>query len=148
MTAIRLCSPEDAGSVLPLVARFHEEYGLDTTEEHREMALTPLLEGSPLGAVWIFGPARAPVGYMVVTFSWSLAMGGMDAYLDEIYIRPSVRGRGIASEALHAVGKALREGNVRALHLEVDRSAPATQRLFEKAGFRLRDRFGLMGMTL
>ncbi len=148
MTAIKLCTPEDASAILPLVARFHGEYGIDSDEDGRAAALTPLLEGSPLGAAWLFGPARAPVGYMVVTFSWSLEMGGMDAMLDEIYVRPSVRGRGIASQAIYEVGRALRDGGVKAMHLEVDREAPEGHRLYAKSGFTLRDRFSLMTRML
>ncbi|HCP81185.1 MAG TPA: GNAT family N-acetyltransferase, partial [Octadecabacter sp.] len=50
-TAIHLASPEDAPRLLPLIAAFHSEYGIVRTDEQREAALMPLLQGSPLGAV-------------------------------------------------------------------------------------------------
>ncbi|QQA44404.1 GNAT family N-acetyltransferase [Pelagovum pacificum] len=148
MTPIRLASADDAPAVLSLVARFHEEYGIAADDAHREAALMPLLEGSPHGAVWLFGPARAPLGYMIVSFTWSIELGGMDAFLDEIYVRPSVRGRGIATQALHALSVSLRDGGVKAIHLEVDRENEATHRLYARDGYKLRDRYCLMSRWL
>lgn len=144
MTQINLCAVEDADRLLQLVARCHEERGLETTEEHRQTALMPLLEGSPLGAAWMFGPLRAPVGYLVMSFSWSLEFGGMSGWIDELWIRPSVRGRGIASEALHGVSSALRDGGLRALHFHADREAEATRRLFLRNGFAVQEDACLM----
>ena len=97
-TAIHLATPQDAPRLLTLIEAFHAEVSISSTPQTREAALMPLLEGSPLGAAWLFGPAKAPVGYTVVAFGWSIEMGGMDAMIDELYIRPSVRKRGIAGE--------------------------------------------------
>ncbi len=147
-TAIHLATPNDAPRLLALIAKFHDEYGIDRTDEQREAALVPLLEGSPLGAAWLFGPAKAPTGYVIITFSWSMEMGGMDAFVDELFIRPSVRKRGIASEVLSAISTSLKDVGVTALHLEVDREDAATQRLYTRAHFKLRERFCLMTRTL
>jgi len=129
-TAIHLAGPDDAPRLLGLIAQFHAEYGIDRTDEQREAALTPLLEGSPLGAAWLFGPAKAPTGYTIITFGWSMEFGGMDAFVDELFIRPSVRKRGIASEVLMAISGSLSDVGVKALHLEVDREDDATIRLY------------------
>ena len=147
-TAIHLAGPEDAPRLLKLIAAFHAEYGIDRTDEQRETALMPLLEGSPLGAAWLFGPAKAPTGYVIITFGWSMEFGGMEAFVDELFIRPSVRRRGIASEVLSAISGSLRDVGVMALHLEVDREDAATQRLYARAHFTLRDRYCLMTRTL
>jgi len=147
-TAITLATPTEAAKILPLVAAFHSEHGIDMTDEARANALAPLLEGSPLGAVWFFGPTMAPTGYVIVTFGWSMEMGGMDAFVDELYIRPRVRKRGIASEVLAAIASSLSGVGVKALHLEVDREDKATQRLYARAHFKLRDRYSLMTRAL
>jgi GNAT superfamily N-acetyltransferase len=147
-TAIHLAGPDDAARLLPLIAAFHTEYGLKTRDEAREAALAPLLKGSPLGAAWLFGPKLAPTGYVIITFGWSMEMGGMDAFVDELFIRPSVRKRGIGSEVLSAIAASLKEVGVMALHLEVDREDDATQRLYTRAHFKLRDRYALMTRSL
>lgn len=142
--SLHLAGPEDLPRLMPLVAAFHAEMRIDQSEEVRSNGLRPLLDGSPHGAAYLIGPARAPIGYIVVTFGWSVEFGGLDGFIDEIYVRPGVRKRGVASEVLNALPRALSAAGLRALHLEVDRENSATQRLYEKAGFVRRDRYMLM----
>lgn len=142
--ALHLAKPQDLEKLMPLVMGFHREMDTGTEETALERALIPLLEGSPYGAVYLMGPARAPMGYIVLTFSWSVELGGMDGFIDEIYLRPAVRGRGIALEALQSLRKTLQSAGLMALHLEVDRENAASQRLYQKACFELRDRYSLM----
>lgn len=118
------------------------------TDAERTAALAPLLEGSPHGAAYLVGPSRAPIGYVIVTFGWSVEFGGMDGFIDEIYIRAAVRGRGIASEVLNALPAALAKAGVKALHLEVDRANAPVQRLYEKSGFTARPNYMLMSRRL
>ena len=148
MTQLTLCTADHAAALHALLGQFAEEYGLDGPAEDRESALAPLLSGSPYGMAYLLGPVRAPVGYVVVTLGWSLELGGMEAWIDEIFIRPSVRGRGLASEALLSLARALADAQVRAIHLEVLAEDEAHQRLYRKAGFALRDRYCLMTRTL
>lgn len=145
---LHLAGPSDADRLLPMVARFHDEMGIVTDEPGREAAIAPLLDGSPHGAVYLIGPARAPLGYLVVSFGWSIEFGGLDGILDELFVRPSVRGRGIAGDALSALARALGPAGLRALHLEVRRTDETTGRLYRRAGFVLRDDFALMSRHL
>ncbi|KPP87260.1 MAG: putative acetyltransferase [Rhodobacteraceae bacterium HLUCCA08] len=144
MTQLHLCTPDDLPRLMPLVAAFHAEYGLDLDDAHREAALMPLLEGSPHGAAWLIGPARAPVGYVVACFGWAIELGGLDGFVDELYIRPAVRGRGLASEALGALGTQLAGHGLKAFHLEVDRDDVKAQGFYKRLGYELRDRYALM----
>lgn len=146
--ALHLAGPADLDRLCALVAAFHAEEGLDSDEAQRRDALAPLLEGIPHGAAYLIGPARAPVGYLVVSFGWSVEFGGLDAMIDELYIRPPVRGRGIATEVLAALPRALAAGGVRAMHLEVDRENETAARLYGRVGFEGRDRYMLMSRRL
>ena len=116
--------------------------------EARAAGLHPLLDGIPHGAAYLIGPPRAPIGYVVVTFGWSIEFGGMDGFIDEIFIRPGVRGRGIATEVLLALPRALADAGVKALHLEVGTENAVAQRLYGRAGFRLREGYHLMTRLL
>lgn len=134
---LHLAGGEDLERLLPMVARYHEGEGIEMSEDVRAAALTPVLSGSPLGAVWFIGPKMAPVGYVAVSFGWSIEMGGMDAFIDELWVREKVRGRGMASEALTALIPALESAGVKALHLEVADGNPA-ERIYKRAGFKRR----------
>ncbi|RYH03354.1 GNAT family N-acetyltransferase [Salipiger sp. IMCC34102] len=134
-TAINLAGPDDLDRALALMARFHEEASLPYDDAHRRATMEPLLSGSPLGAVWLIGPQRAPLGYVMVTFGWSVAQGGMVGWLEELFIRPSVRGRGIGTEVLHAVTVSLRRAELRAMHVIVPDDAPELARFCARTGF-------------
>lgn len=136
-TAIHLGAASDLDRVLSLMERYHQEAGLPYDDAHRVEVVTPLLAGSPLGAIWLIGPARAPLGYLTVTFGWSVPAGGMVGWLAEAFIRPSVRNRGIGTESLHAVAVSLKAAGVKALHVQLDDATNAPARFCAKAGFAL-----------
>ena len=135
MTQIALAGPEDLDRLEALCAQFHAEMGYPTDTEHRRAALAPLLEGSPHGAAYLIGPRRAPVGYLVVTFTWSVELGGLDGYIDEIWMRGKVRGRGMGGEVLSALMRELAKAGLKSLHLETAPDSRAA-RLYERLGFR------------
>lgn len=146
--SLHLAKPDDLERLDALVGAFHQEQGIELSETARRDGLLPLLEGIPHGAAYLIGPARAPIGYVIVTFGWSVEFGGMDAFIDEIYLRRAVRKRGIATEVLISLPKALAGAGVKALHLEVDRDNEDVQRIYARAGFKSRDRYMLMSKHL
>lgn len=148
MTQLTLARPDDLDRLARLVADFHAEELIAQDDATRRAALLPLLEGSPHGAAYLIGPRLAPIGYVVVSFGWSIEFGGMDGFVDEIYIRRAVRGRGIGSEILMSLPKALAGAGLKALHLEVDRDNATARALYEKLRFDPRENYMLMTRKL
>jgi ribosomal protein S18 acetylase RimI-like enzyme len=148
LTQLTLAKPDHLQTLLRLAADYHEEHGMAQDAAARSGALGPLLEGSPHGAVYLAGPVRAPIGYVVITFGWSVASGGLDGFVDEIYVRPGVRGRGIGTELLHSVPRTLARAGLRAIHLHVDRDDARARRLYGRAGFQPREDAMLMSRRL
>lgn len=147
MNLLHLANTGDLEKLRPLVAAFHAHMGIEQSEEAREAALMPLLEGLPLGAAYLIGPRKAPVGYILISFGYSVELGGINASVDEFYIREKVRSRGMGSEVLMTLLPALREHGVKALHLEVSRADERAQRLYKRAGFEPRNGYMLMTRT-
>lgn len=139
---LHLAGSADIDRLLPMIAAYHGEAGIDVDDVHRRAAVLPLLEGSPHGAIWFIGPKMSPVGYVAVSFGWSIELGGMDGFIDEFWVREKVRGRGMGSEALHLLLKTLKETGLKAMHLEMAEGNPA-ERICRRAGFR-RGHFALM----
>ncbi|MDV7143825.1 GNAT family N-acetyltransferase [Tropicimonas sp. TH_r6] len=146
-TKLHMARTEDLDKLLGMVAAFHAEFGIVQDDDTRLAAVLPLLEGSPLGVVYILGPHNAPVGYVAISFGWSIELGGIDGYVDEFWVRPAVRNKGMGSEALAALVRALQDAGVRALHLETERDSPVST-LYERLGFEKRDRYCLMTADL
>lgn len=142
--ALHLAGADDIDRLLPLIAAYHAIENITQTEETRLAATMPLLHGSPHGAIWLIGPRRAPVGYIAICFGWSIEMGGLDGFVDEFFIRKSVRGRGMGGEILNALTRHLAETGLKALHLEVARENIRARKFYEKQRFIARDRYSLM----
>lgn len=142
--SVTLATTEHLDRLLSLVEAFHVEAGMNVTPEQRHGAIAPLLEGIPHGVAYLIGPARAPIGYVIISFGWSVEFGGMDGFIDEFFIRPGVRNRGIASEVLLSLPKALGDAGLTALHLEVESDNETAHKLYKRRGFELRDNYHLM----
>ena len=145
--ALTLATVEHFDRLIPLVAAFHAEEGIVLSDAARRDGVMPLLEGIPHGVVYLIGPARAPIGYIIVSFGWAVEFGGMDGFVDELFVRPGVRGRGIASEVLSSLPRALSGAGLKALHLEVGTTNAGAQKLYKRAGFAMRDGYHLMTRT-
>jgi ribosomal protein S18 acetylase RimI-like enzyme len=141
---LTLAKPEHLEKLIAMVTAFHEEAGINLSDQARRNGVAPLLDGIPHGVAYLVGPPRSPIGYIIVTFGWSLEFGGMDGFIDEFYVRPGVRGRGIASETLQTLPRALGDAGLTALHLEVDMTNDTARRLYTRAGFEARENYQLM----
>lgn len=142
--ALHLANIDDLPRLQSLVARFHTHESIEQSDTDRATALRPLLEGSPHGAAYLIGPRQGPVGYIIVSFGYAVAMGGIAGFVDEFYIRESVRGRGMGSEVLRTLMPALAEFGVKALSLEVDSRNDKAKRLYGRLGFEAREKHQLM----
>ncbi len=142
--ALHLAEPADLDRLLPMVAAFHATHGIDLTADQRLGAIEPLLEGSPNGVIYLIGPRKSPVGYIAIAFGWSIAFGGLDAFIDEFFIRDGVRGRGMGSEVLASLLPRLEAAGVTATHLEAHHANPRILELYRRHGFELRADYHLM----
>jgi len=141
---LTLGKPEHLEKLFSLVTSYHAEVGITLSDEARLAGLTPLLEAIPHGVAYLIGPPRSPIGYTVVTFGWSLELGGMDATINEFYVRSGVRGRGVATETLQKLSKALGDARLVALHLQLNNIDDTNRRLFTRVGFTVRENHHVM----
>lgn len=146
-TKLHMARPEDLDRLLGMVAAFHAETGIAQDDETRLAAVLPLLEGSPHGVVYILGPRNAPIGYIAISFGWSIGRGGIEGFLDEFWIRRAVRRKGMGGEALSALTLALRDAGLQALHIRAPQDNPVA-RLGQRLGFRRLDGHWLLSADL
>lgn len=104
-------------------------------------ALAGLVDDPSRGTVWLICDGDTPVGYLALAFGYSLEFHGRDAFIDELYIRPTHRGRGWGTRAVGHAEAMAQAGNVRAIHLEVGRRNIAAQAFYRKAGYADHDRY-------
>src|SRR5262245_25791926 len=114
---------------------YYEFDHLPFDEQVARAALTKFVGDESLGRVWLICYGDKAIGYLVLTLGYSLEYGGRDAFIDEVYIRASHRGRGIGQRALTFAEDVCRALGVRALHLEVERANTNAHKLYRKVGF-------------
>lgn len=143
MSALRIARPEDFAKLDALVAAFHAHDAIASTAERRYDGIMPLLEGSPHGVIYLIGPSSSPVGYITLAFNWSIEYGGLEAIVDEFFIREKIRGRGMGQDALNQIIAMLRENGVKLVTLETAFDSPAMS-LYRRVGFVSRANYGYM----
>lgn len=135
--------PAGASDVPALLGMMEQLYAEDAGRfdaARAEPALRGLLGDGSLGAVWIAEDGEVACGYVVLTLGYSLEFHGRDAFVDELFVVPSHRGRGLGSLALALLEEECRRRGVHALHLEVTPTNQAAVELYRGRGFELRER--------
>jgi GNAT superfamily N-acetyltransferase len=137
----RPAGPDDVAALVEMMRDFNELEHITFDEAEVRAALAQLLGDESLGRVWLLESGAEAVGYVVLTFGFSLEFRGRNAIVDEVFVREQWRGRGAGRQALEFVARFCRGRGVRALHLEVERANTAAQALYRKSGFRDHDRY-------
>jgi ribosome biogenesis GTPase len=134
---IRRALESDVDALLSLMSQLYSEDGTDpfNRDRHRRAA-RELISKPESGGIWITVDDDEAVGYVVLTFGFSLEYGGRIAIVDEMYVATSHRRRGLGSKALQFVEDAARRHGVRALHLEVEPENDGARAFYHRSGFR------------
>ncbi len=130
---VRQATASDAAVVAELLDAFNREF--DTPSPGTE-ALTArlrrMIAGDGLVALLTGEPA---VGVAVVSFRPNVWQEGPAAILDELYVRPGMRGRRFGHALLEEACRLARERGAEALEINVDGEDTDTRRFYEAHGF-------------
>jgi ribosomal protein S18 acetylase RimI-like enzyme len=131
----RLASPDDVPTIVNLQKQYYAEDGYAHDAALSASVIAGLIGAPERGWLWVIEEHGRPVGYMAVTFGYSLEYKGRDAFIDELYIVPPLRERGVGRAALRVADEACRQAGVRAIHLEVEPHKTEAVRLYRSSGF-------------
>jgi GNAT superfamily N-acetyltransferase len=137
---MRSADAEEIPLLVALMTEFYSEAGTPLDSSRAAAAFATLLADDRLGHVWLIQAGKNDVGYVVVTFSYSMEFGGPNAFVDDLFIQAPFRGAGLGGAALQEVRAFCLERGVRALHLETGRDNAAAQALYRRAGFTATNR--------
>ncbi len=86
------------------------------------------------GRITLFRLGGEPVGYAITVYLWSNEFGGDVAVLDELYVKPSWRGRGIATRFLSHMAHT-RTPALKGIRLEVTPGNDRALGFYRREGF-------------
>jgi GNAT superfamily N-acetyltransferase len=146
--SFRLAQPSDAELLMEFIQEFYE-YDQHPFDDYTvRSALLKLLSDEPLGRVWLIQDTNEAIGYIVLTFGYSLEYRGRDAFIDEFYIRESHRRQGVGRKTIQFVEEVCPSLGIQALHIEVERNNTAAQRFYRKVEFEDQDSYLMTKWTI
>lgn len=131
----RLARTDDLPSLLRLMRAFYQDTDTPFDAEAASRALAALVADPDLGRVFLIEVAAELAGYAVLTLGFSLEFEGKDAFVDELFVAPEHRGRGLGLAAIRLLETVAAELGVMALHLEVGPDNEGALGLYRRAGF-------------
>ena len=135
---VRRATAEDIPALVILMDEFYAEAGFPLDRAWASATFSALLAAPARGAAWILLNGNEPAGYVVLTVRFSMEHGGLDAFIDDLFVRSPYRRRGMGSMALRALfGECQRRG-VLAVHVEAGRENHAANALYASHGLALR----------
>src|SRR5438445_11882546 len=118
-----------------LVAQFRE-HRIRTPIPRIARAVDGVLRHPERGRLLVATLAGRPIGLAALSFIWPLEHGGRSAWLEELYVEPPHRGRGIGRTLLRAACRLAARSGAAAVDLEVDAGHTRAARLYAREGFR------------
>jgi ribosomal protein S18 acetylase RimI-like enzyme len=147
---MRPAVPADAPVLVGLMREFYAEAGHGLDARQAREAFEALLDEPRLGRVWLIEQRSAvgdsvpsatarmvtvlADGYVVVTFVFAMEYGGQVAVIDDFYVRPAARGRGLGTAAIAEVRRTCAALGMRALRVEVGADNAVARALYRSAG--------------
>jgi GNAT superfamily N-acetyltransferase len=119
-TFITPAALHDIGAILRWMEEFYAIDGYPFHAERTRAALTEFIADKDLGTVWIISSGSVPIGYAVLAVVYSFEFGGKNAFIDEFYLQPEYRGKGIGRTVLEMIVQKAKDSGIHALHLEAE----------------------------
>ena len=127
--------PGEAEGLVEAVRRFHDESGHEVGPEQAG-AVHALCADASLGRAWLLTDRRGrDVGYALAYWRHSIDHGGRIAVLDDLWVEPGLRGRGLGARLLGAALAEMGESGVRAVVLEADPADASALAFYRRHGF-------------
>ncbi|MBW1294971.1 GNAT family N-acetyltransferase [Aquimarina litoralis] len=131
---------EDKAEVLEMMVSFNKMEGYAFDPIIREKNLLEFTSDESLGRLYVIKLQQQTIGYLVLAFGFSFEYKGRDAFIDEFYIKPDYRNKGIGKTTLDFVASESKKLDVKALHLEVEPHNIYANKLYLSKGYSSNDR--------
>lgn len=132
---MKRATPNDIQELVTLMAEFYSESPYVLNQRRATEAFKTLLADERLGQVWFIEADSRTVGYVVVTFCYSMEYGGTCAIVDDFYVQAAFRGRGLGKAALAEVRKYCADAGVRAIQVETGWENAVAKAVYRQTGF-------------
>jgi ribosomal protein S18 acetylase RimI-like enzyme len=135
--------PLEISDISIITQMMQDFYAIDNYPMDIEVAKTLFQEfitHEHLGKSWLIYSENEIVGYIILTFIFSFEYGGKIAFVDELFIKETARGKGFGKEAIQFIQREVPKLSLKLLYLEVEPHNENAQKLYLAHDFELHNR--------
>ncbi|WP_290838857.1 GNAT family N-acetyltransferase [Flavobacterium sp.] len=133
-------SSSDIETIVAMMVDFYAIDGYPIDVEKSKLLFDEFISDEKLGKAWLIEYENKTVGYVILTFVFNFEYGGKIAFVDELYIKDEMRGKGIGKDAIDFVKQQAVEIGLKLLYLEVEPHNSTAQKLYLDKGFAMHSR--------
>jgi GNAT superfamily N-acetyltransferase len=147
---IRPARLADIPGLLSLIRRYWDFEAITGFDALRiELVLKQLLAGPATpGAAWVAESQGALAGYLILTLVLSVEHLGLMGELDELFVLPEVRSRGIGGQLVAAAEAFLRQRGCTRLQLQLGSANSQARAFYRQRGYAARAGYELWDKAL
>jgi ribosomal protein S18 acetylase RimI-like enzyme len=140
MTTFKPLEKVDIPTITQMMQDFYaiDNYPIDIEESKK--LFQEFITNENLGKSWLIYSEKEIVGYIILTFIFSFEYGGKIAFVDELFIKETARGKGIGKEAIQFIQREVPKLSLKLLYLEVEPHNENAQKLYLAHDFELHNR--------
>ena len=140
MTTFKPLEITDISTITQMMQDFYaiDNYPMDV--EVAKNLFQEFISNEHLGKSWLIYSENEIVGYIILTFIFSFEYGGKIAFVDELFIKETARGKGIGKEAIQFIQREVPKLSLKLLYLEVEPHNENAQKLYLAHDFELHNR--------
>lgn len=135
--------PLEISDISIITQMMQDFYAIDNYPMDIEVAKTlfqEFISNEHLGKSWLIYSENEIVGYIILTFIFSFEYGGKIAFVDELFIKETARGKGFGKEAIQFIQQEVPKLSLKLLYLEVEPHNENAQKLYLAHDFELHNR--------
>ena len=140
MTTFKLLEIADIEIITQMMRDFYaiDNYPIDV--EVTKTLFQEFIFNEHVGKSWLIYSENEIVGYIILTFIFSFEYGGKIAFVDELFIKETARGKGIGKEAIQFIQAEVPKLSLKLLYLEVEPHNENAQKLYLAHDFVIHNR--------
>jgi len=131
---VRDARPEEAEDLLPLMRAYCDFYEASPPDQGLVQMARTLIGEPEQGAMFIARDGGEAVGFATLDWKWSSLKGARIGYLEDLYVTPETRGRGIADALIEACAERCRERGAPAMEWLTAPDNRRAQAVYDRTG--------------
>ncbi|WP_257385199.1 GNAT family N-acetyltransferase [Tahibacter caeni] len=131
---IRRATNADVPALVELMQAFYAESNYPLDRDWAASSFRTLVDRADLGGVWLASRGATPAGHAVLTVRYCMEFGGTGGYIDDLFVEPAFRRRGIGHALLGALFAECGARGCKAVHVEVGAGNASALRLYSRFG--------------